>query len=170
MSIRIGIVGYGNLGRGVENAIAQNADMELVAVFTRRSPETVKILSQNATVYHIDDIQNMIGKIVPLTRADGDPYEYFTAIIVAQSIKDVGGLTSQIALSRYDRSGTLQTENCQQGRWENGFDKVTGEAYMIVRFRRVLNCSNSASCQDGKHSSNCTFNIEVIESYTMNEP
>ena len=63
MSIRIGIVGYGNLGRGVENAIAQNADMELVAVFTRRSPETVKILSQNATVYHIDDIQNMIGKI-----------------------------------------------------------------------------------------------------------
>lgn len=63
MSIRIGIVGYGNLGRGVECAISQNPDMELVAVFTRRAPETVKILSQNATVYHIDDIQNMIGKV-----------------------------------------------------------------------------------------------------------
>ncbi|MBE6566065.1 MAG: diaminopimelate dehydrogenase [Ruminococcaceae bacterium] len=63
MSIRIGIVGYGNLGRGVECAIAQNPDTELIAVFTRRSPETVKILSQNATVYHIDDIQNMIGKV-----------------------------------------------------------------------------------------------------------
>ncbi|MBE6699953.1 MAG: diaminopimelate dehydrogenase [Ruminococcaceae bacterium] len=63
MSIRIGIVGYGNLGRGVECAISQNPDMELVAVFTRRPPETVKILSQNAAVYHIDDIQNMIGKI-----------------------------------------------------------------------------------------------------------
>ena len=63
MSIRIGIVGYGNLGRGVECAIAQNPDTELVAVFTRRAPETVKILSQNATVYHIDDIQNMIGKV-----------------------------------------------------------------------------------------------------------
>ena len=63
MSIRIGIVGYGNLGRGVECAIAQNPDTELVAVFTRRPPETVKILSQNAAVYHIDDIQNMIGKI-----------------------------------------------------------------------------------------------------------
>jgi diaminopimelate dehydrogenase len=62
MSIRIGIVGYGNLGRGVECAIAQNPDMELVAVFTRRPPETVKILSQTATVYHIDDIQNMVGK------------------------------------------------------------------------------------------------------------
>ncbi len=63
MSIRIGIVGYGNLGRGVECAIAQNPDMELVAVFTRRSPESVKILSQSATVYHIDDIKNMVGKI-----------------------------------------------------------------------------------------------------------
>ena len=63
MSIRIGIVGYGNLGRGVECAIAQNPDMELVAVFTRRSPESVKIHSQTATVYHIDDIQNMVGKI-----------------------------------------------------------------------------------------------------------
>ena len=63
MSIRIGIVGYGNLGRGVECAIAQNPDMELVAVFTRRPPESVKILSQTATVYHIDDIQNMVGKI-----------------------------------------------------------------------------------------------------------
>ena len=63
MSIRIGIVGYGNLGRGVECAIAQNPDMELVAVFTRRSPESVKIHSQTATVCHIDDIQNMVGKI-----------------------------------------------------------------------------------------------------------
>jgi diaminopimelate dehydrogenase len=63
MSIRIGIVGYGNLGRGVECAIAQNPDMELVAVFTRRAPESVKILSQNATVYHMDDIKNMVGKI-----------------------------------------------------------------------------------------------------------
>ena len=63
MSIRIGIVGYGNLGRGVECAIAQNPDMELVAVLTRRPPESVKILSQTATVYHIDDIENMVGKI-----------------------------------------------------------------------------------------------------------
>ena len=63
MSIRIGIVGYGNLGRGVECAISQNPDMELVAVFTRRPPESVKILSQTATVYHIDDIENMVGKI-----------------------------------------------------------------------------------------------------------
>ena len=43
MSIRIGILGYGNLGRGVESAIAHNEDMELVGVFTRRNPENVKV-------------------------------------------------------------------------------------------------------------------------------
>jgi len=45
MSIRIGILGYGNLGRGVECAIRQNPDMELAAVFTRREPESVSILT-----------------------------------------------------------------------------------------------------------------------------
>ena len=55
MSIRIGIMGYGNLGRGIECAILQNPDMELVAVFTRRPPETVKILTAGVPVYHVDD-------------------------------------------------------------------------------------------------------------------
>lgn len=41
--MRIGIMGYGNLGKGIECAIKQNDDMELVAVFTRRNPESVKI-------------------------------------------------------------------------------------------------------------------------------
>ncbi len=54
MSIRIGIMGYGNLGRGIECAIRQNPDMELVAVFTRRSPETVRILTPCVPVYHVD--------------------------------------------------------------------------------------------------------------------
>ena len=51
MGIRIGIYGYGNLGRGVEAAIAQNADMELVAVFTRRSPETLRLRTAGVPVY-----------------------------------------------------------------------------------------------------------------------
>ncbi len=57
MSIRIGIIGYGNLGRGVECAVRQNSDMELKAVFTRRNPESVKILTEGAVVRHIDDIE-----------------------------------------------------------------------------------------------------------------
>ena len=47
MSIKIGILGYGNLGKGIECAIKHNPDMELVAVFTRRNPESVPILTEN---------------------------------------------------------------------------------------------------------------------------
>jgi len=51
--MKIAIMGYGNLGRGVECAVGQNDDMELVGVFTRRSPETVKTIS-GVSVYHAD--------------------------------------------------------------------------------------------------------------------
>ena len=53
--IRIGIIGYGNLGRGVECALQQNPDMKLVGVFTRRNPDSVSILSNDVKVYHIDE-------------------------------------------------------------------------------------------------------------------
>lgn len=56
MSIRIGIFGYGNLGRGVEAAIAQNPDMELAAVFTRRDPKTLCITSKTASVCSAEDV------------------------------------------------------------------------------------------------------------------
>ena len=63
MGIRIGILGYGNLGRGVECAVKQNPDMEVVAVFTRRNPENVSILTKSATVCHINDVENWKDKI-----------------------------------------------------------------------------------------------------------
>lgn len=63
MSIKVGIIGYGNLGRGVECAIKQNSDMELVAVFTRRAPENVSILTKTAQVCRIDEIENWKEKI-----------------------------------------------------------------------------------------------------------
>ena len=56
MTIRIGILGYGNLGRGVECAVKQNKDMELAAVFARRDPASLQILSQNVPVYSIQDM------------------------------------------------------------------------------------------------------------------
>ena len=61
--IRVGIFGYGNLGRGVESAIRQNKDMELVAVFTRRSPESVKIRTQGVAVCHVDELLSYKDKI-----------------------------------------------------------------------------------------------------------
>jgi len=61
--IRIGIAGYGNIGRGVELAIARNEDMELKAVFTRRDPSAVKIHTEGAAVMHMDDMASMKDEI-----------------------------------------------------------------------------------------------------------
>ncbi len=61
--IKIGIVGYGNIGRGVEQAIKRNDDMELKAVFTRRAPETVAIQTKTAEVKHFDDMEAMKDQI-----------------------------------------------------------------------------------------------------------
>ncbi|MBQ8746504.1 MAG: diaminopimelate dehydrogenase [Clostridia bacterium] len=61
--IRIGIMGYGNLGRGVERAVMKNPDMEVVAVFTRRAPETLKILTEGAVVASVADAEKYVGKI-----------------------------------------------------------------------------------------------------------
>ena len=54
--MKIAILGYGNLGRGVECAVKQNDDMELTCVFTRRDPSTVKILTDTAKVYNVSEI------------------------------------------------------------------------------------------------------------------
>lgn len=63
MKIRIGILGYGNLGRGIECAVKQNDDMELAAVFTRRDPSTVKILTEGVPVYPVSEAPAMKDKI-----------------------------------------------------------------------------------------------------------
>ena len=60
--IKLGILGYGNLGRGVENAMKFNKDMELCAIFTRRNPETVKVNS-NTPVVSVNDIEQWKDKL-----------------------------------------------------------------------------------------------------------
>lgn len=69
--IRIGILGYGNLGRGVECAVKQNPDMELAAVFTRRDPSSVKILTESASVCCISDVPLWKDKIDVLILCGG---------------------------------------------------------------------------------------------------
>lgn len=71
MSIRVGIMGYGNLGRGIECAIKQNADMELVAVFTRRNPSDVKVLTDNVTVCQASEASQWTDKIDVLILCGG---------------------------------------------------------------------------------------------------
>ena len=61
--IRIGIAGYGNLGKGVEMAIRQNEDMELAGVFTRRDPATVTVKTPGVKAYTMEDAKNMKDQI-----------------------------------------------------------------------------------------------------------
>ena len=63
MGIRIGILGYGNLGKGVESAIRQNPDMELVAVFTRRDPQSLQVRTEGVRVFSADALENMQDEI-----------------------------------------------------------------------------------------------------------
>ena len=69
--MRIGILGYGNLGRGVEYAVKENIDTELAAVFTRRAPSTVKINTENVPVVKISELADWKDKIDVLILCGG---------------------------------------------------------------------------------------------------
>lgn len=71
MTIKIGILGYGNLGCGVECAVKQCSDMELTAVFTRRNPTSVTILTPGVPVKHMDDLLSMKDNIDVLILCGG---------------------------------------------------------------------------------------------------
>ena len=71
MSIRIGILGYGNLGKGVESAIGQNPDLELIAVFTRRNPENVKVRTAGVRVLAAEELEHMQDQIDVLVLCGG---------------------------------------------------------------------------------------------------
>ena len=61
--IRIGIVGYGNIGKGVETALSQNPDMELTAVFTRRPIQNIKVKTKGVKVINVSDAKRYVGQI-----------------------------------------------------------------------------------------------------------
>ena len=75
MKTRIGIFGYGNLGRGVECAVNKAPDMELAAVFTRRDPASVQIRTQNVPVVHADDILSWKDRIDVLILCGGSAFD-----------------------------------------------------------------------------------------------
>ena len=84
--MRVGIYGYGNLGKGVECAIKNNPDMELVGVFTRRNPSEIKIFTEGVKVYSSNDIMRMKDEIDVL-------------IICGGSATDLPHLTPELAMN-----------------------------------------------------------------------
>lgn len=69
--MKIGILGYGNLGKGVESAIRQNDDMELTCILTRRNPETIVPATEGVKVYSVDEIEKLKGEIDVLVLCGG---------------------------------------------------------------------------------------------------
>lgn len=70
-AIRIGILGYGNIGRGVELAVMQNPDMKLIAIFTRRNPESIKNIAKDVKIVNTDDIKKYENDIDVLILCGG---------------------------------------------------------------------------------------------------
>ncbi|MCR5468816.1 MAG: diaminopimelate dehydrogenase [Lachnospiraceae bacterium] len=71
MKMKIGILGYGNLGRGVESAVRQNPDMELTAILTRRDPSTIKPRTEGVKVYSVNDVAKLKDDIDVLVLCGG---------------------------------------------------------------------------------------------------
>ena len=69
--MKVGILGYGNLGRGVESAIRQNPDMELTCIITRRDPKTIVPATEGVKVYSTDDIEALKDQIDVLVLCGG---------------------------------------------------------------------------------------------------
>ena len=92
MAIRIGILGYGNLARGVEAGITHNKDMELVAVFTRRDPASLQIKTPNVPVVSVNDIVSYKDKIDVLVLCGGSATDLPKQ--TAQYVKDFNVIDS----------------------------------------------------------------------------
>ena len=100
--IKIGIVGYGNLGKGVEIAIRYNPDMELSAIFTRRDPSTIRHLSENVPVHSYDEIENFKGKIDVMVLCGGSATDlYVQAPEIAKMFHTVDSFDTHAKVNEY---------------------------------------------------------------------
>ncbi|MEE8667142.1 MAG: diaminopimelate dehydrogenase [Bifidobacterium mongoliense] len=118
MTIKIGILGYGNLGRGAEYAIAQNKDMELVGVFTRRDPATLTIATEGVPVRSADDLLS------------GDKLDIDVLVICGGSAADLPAMTPKYA-ARYNVIDSFDTHANIPAHFA-AVDKAAGEANTVA--------------------------------------
>ncbi|MCI1935169.1 MAG: diaminopimelate dehydrogenase [Bifidobacteriaceae bacterium] len=114
MTIKIGILGYGNLGRGVEAAVHQNADMKLVGIFTRRDPVSLHTATQGVAVRSADDLLS------------GDRLDIDVLVICAGSATDLPEMTPRYA-RRYNVVDSFDTHAHIPDHF-SAVDAVAGEA------------------------------------------
>ena len=100
--IKIGIVGYGNLGKGVEIAIRNHPDMELSAIFTRRNPSTIRHLSENVPVHSYEEIESFRGKIDVMILCGGSATDlYVQAPEMAKMFHTVDSFDTHAKVNEY---------------------------------------------------------------------
>lgn len=97
--IKLGIVGFGNLGKGVENAIAQNPDMELTAIFSRRPADQIK---SNAPVYSMTKLPKFQGEIDVMMLCGGSAKDLpIQSVEVAQYFNTVDSFDNHSKIPEY---------------------------------------------------------------------
>ena len=100
--IRIGIAGYGNLGKGVEAAVKNAADMALVAVFTRRDPESVKIKTEGVKAYSFDSIADFKDKIDVIVNCGGSATDLpVTTPAIAENFSVIDSFDTHARISEH---------------------------------------------------------------------
>ncbi len=124
--MKIGIYGYGNLGRGVEDSVKRNPDMELAAVFTRRDPSSLKIATENVPVVNTNDIDKWTDKIDVMIICGGsatDLPEMTPALAESFNVVDSYDNHSQISVhyknvnEKAEKSGKVALISCG---WDPG--------------------------------------------------
>ena len=122
--IKIGIVGYGNIGRGVEQAIKRNDDMELAAVFTRRDPATVSIQTEGAAVKHFDDMVSMKGEVDVMILCGGSATDLpVIGPEVAASFNTIDSFDTHAKIPEYFANVDKVAKEVINGEWGNGQDR-----------------------------------------------
>lgn len=135
--IKVGIIGYGNLGKGVHLAVNASKDMELVGVFTRRSPESVKTVLP-VPVYTMAELDNFKGKVDVMVLCGGSATDLprMTADIV-KDFNTVDSFDTHAKIPEYfDKINAVAKENNKLGAisigWDPGLFSIMRELFSSV--------------------------------------
>ena len=137
--IRIGILGYGNLGKSVELGIVQNKDMELVGVFTRREADTIELVTKNAKAYHITEAKDMTDIIDVMILCGGSKSDLPTqGMEFASMFNTVDGFDTHAKIPEYydsmNRAALNSKKTCViSSGWDPGLfslNRLYGEAIL----------------------------------------
>lgn len=122
--IRIGIVGYGNLGKSVETCIGQNADMKLVGVFTRRDPSQIKLFTKEAKAYLVEDAFAMKEQIDVMILCGGSKSDIpVQAPLFAEHFNTVDGFDTHAEIPVYfDKMDAILQKSGKVGVLSSGWD------------------------------------------------